>query len=212
MEKQTIICIGRQYGSGGREIGEKIAAQLGVVCYDKLLLQKTAQSSGLALSAVEDNDEKPIGLSSLVSCNFFADTAAISSVFYSERQRVYKAQQKIILDLAHRGSCVMIGRCASSSLRSAGFDVLSVFVYADEKDRVNRIAARNGIDLKTAKQKMKKIDRMRRKYFDFYSDTQWGQPESYDLMVSSSYCGIDGCVALIEQMLSDRKAKETSDE
>ena len=86
-----IICIGRQYGSGGREIGEKLAEKLGVLCYDKLLIQQAARESGMAVSAISAGDELPIGLSSMVSGNPFADSVAMSEAFYSVRQNVYQA-------------------------------------------------------------------------------------------------------------------------
>ena len=110
---------------------------------------------------------------------------------------MFSAERDAVLEIADRGPCVMIGRCASSILRSAERDVLSVFIYADDDDRVRRIARRNGIDAKAALRKMQKIDRMRRRYFDFYSDTPWGEPASYDLMLSSSCYGIDGTAEVI---------------
>lgn len=200
--KHTMICIGRQYGSGGREIGEKLAARLGLVCYDKLLIQKSAADAGITEQTVAENEELPIGLSDMVSGNPFADSAALTATFYSEKQKVYEAERKTILELAARGSCVMIGRCASSILRDAGYDVLSVFVYADPEDRAKRIAARNGMTEKAAIRRAEKTDRLRKKYFDFYSDTPWGEPESYDLMISSSRYGIDGAADVIAKAFS----------
>ena len=192
-----IICIGREYGSGGREIGEKLAKVLQIPYYDKLLLQKVASENGLALSAVEREDERPIDFSALSSGNIFADSASISTAFYSQQQLVYDAQQKAVLDLAKNGSAVIIGRCASSVLRAAGIPVLSVFIYADEEEKIPRIAKRNQITEKAATRRMHKMDKMRRKFFDFYSDTPWGAPSSYDLMISSSRYGVDGAVEVI---------------
>lgn len=197
-----IICIGREYGSGGREIGEKLAKDLGVPYYDKLLLKEVAKQHGLSLSAVEREDERPIDFSSLSSGNIFADSASISTAFYSQQQLVYEAEQQTVLDIAKKGSCVIIGRCASSILRAAGIPVLSVFVYADVEDKVPRIAKRNDITEKLARRRMHKIDKMRRKFFDFYSDTPWGLPESYDFMISSSRYGVDGVVTMIEKAIT----------
>ena len=199
--RDTIICIGRQYGSGGREVGQKLAQELGVPYYDKLLLQQAAQRQGIALHAVEQHDEKPVGLSSMGAGNLFADQAALTTAFYSQEQRVYEAQRQTILDLAGQGSCVIIGRCAASVLRSAGANCLSVFIYGDEDDKLERIARRNGIDRKAAARRRQKMDRMRRRYVDFYSDTPWGDPSSYDLMISTSHCGIQGAVQLIQKAL-----------
>ena len=141
-------------------------------------------------------DEKPVGAGQFLSGNVFADSASIGSTFYSESQIIYDVEQETILKVAEQGPCVIIGRCASSILRGKK-NVLSVFIYADEADRVARIASRNRLDEPQARARMRKTDRMRRRYFDFYADTQWGDPESYDVMLSSSYYGVDGCVEMI---------------
>lgn len=202
--KGTIICIGRQYGSGGREIGEKLAKNLGVVCYDKLLIRQAAKDSGLSTDIIENDEERPIGLCEVVSGNPFADSALLGATFYSEKQRVFEAESKAISEIAEKGPCIIIGRCASSILRGAGYDVLSVFVYADMDDRAKRIAERNGIGIKEAIRKAEKVDRMRKKYFDFYSDTPWGEHASYDLMISSSRYGIDGTADVIGKAVADK--------
>lgn len=202
--KNAIICIGRQYGSGGREIGETLAKRLGVTCYDKLLIKQAAKEGGFSEEIVAENDEQPIGLSEMVSGNPFADSVSLCETFYSEKQRVFEAESKAILEIASKGPCVIIGRCASSILRGAGYDVLSVFIYADRDDRAARIARRNGIDMKAAARKAEKIDRVRKKYFDFYSDTPWGEPSSYDLMISSSRYGIDGTADVLVNAVKDK--------
>ena len=192
-----IICIGRQYGSGGREVGEKLAERLGVTCYDKLLLKQAAKEGGVSLGEVERQDEKPVSASAFLSGNVFADSASIGGAFYSQSQLVYDAEKKAILDAADQGGCVIIGRCASAILRGAGEHPLSVFIYADPADRTRRIAARNGLDERRAMHRAQKIDRMRKHHFDFYADTLWGEPASYDLMLSSSEYGITGAAEVI---------------
>lgn len=206
--KNQIICIGRQYGSGGREIGERVAKELKITCYDKLLLSQSSKESQIPLTMVEYNDERPIEPSLMISGNVFADAAAFSESFYSEREKVFEAQRKTIIEIAEKAPCVIIGRCASSILRSVDVNVLSVLVYADDNDRIGRIAERNKIDFKNAERKMHKIDRMRKRYFDFYSDTLWGEPASYDIMISSSKYGIDSTSEIIRRIASssaDRK-------
>ncbi|MDO4385207.1 MAG: cytidylate kinase-like family protein [Clostridia bacterium] len=202
--KNAIICIGRQYGSGGREIGETLAKRLGVTCYDKLLIKQAAKEGGFSEAVVAENDEQPIGLSEMVSGNPFADSVSLCETFYSEKQRVFEAESKAILEIASKGPCVIIGRCASSILRGAGYDVLSMFIYADRDDRAARIARRNGMDIKAAARKAEKVDRVRKKYFDFYSDTPWGEPSSYDLMISSSRYGIDGTADILANAVKDK--------
>lgn len=125
--ERTIICISRQYGSGGREIGEAVAKKLGIPCYDKCLIQKAAQEAGLSETAVAEYDEKGEDFGIAVSGNPFADTAALGEAFYSEEARVFEAERRVILELAEKGDCVIIGRCASAILRAAGYRPLSVF-------------------------------------------------------------------------------------
>ena len=201
--KNTIFCIGRQYGSGGREVAELLAQHLGIPCYDKLLIQQTACESGLSETIIAREEEKPLVLDYTMSGNPFADSAYLDAAFYSAPQRIFEAERQTILDIASKGSCVIVGRCASSILRGQDYPVLSVFVYADEDDRIRRIADRNGLDAKAALRKMQKVDRLRRRYFDFYSDTPWGEPASYDLMISSSRYGMNGAARLIEQCGGD---------
>ena len=112
--ERTIICISRQYGSGGREIGEAVAKKLGIPCYDKCLIQKAAQEAGLSETAVAEYDEKGEDFGIAVSGNPFADTAALGEAFYSEEARVFEAERRAILKLAETGDCVIIGRRASA--------------------------------------------------------------------------------------------------
>ena len=204
MEKM-VICIGRQYGSGGREIGEAVAKKLGIACYDKCLIQKAAREAGLSESAVAEYDERGEEPEFAVSGNPFADSAALCEAFYSEEAQVFDAERRVILELAQKESCVVIGRCASAILRSAGLHPLSVFIYADAADRAKRIAARNLLGEKQAMHKAQKVDRMRKRHFDFYADTLWGEPESYDLMLSSGEYGIDGAAEIIARAAALRK-------
>lgn len=200
MERHITVCIGRRYGSGGREVGELVAQKLGVTCYDKLLIQKAAKESGMDQGFLERNDEKLTGDVILpFSGNCFADAADMSNLFYSAGDSAFEAEKRTIEDIADQGSSVIIGRCASSIL--AGREgVLSMFLYAREEDRIARIAERNGLSRHAARERMDKMDRMRRRYFDFYSMTDWGKPESYDLMLSTSALGIPGAAELIADL------------
>ena len=165
MEKQ-LICISRQYGSGGREIGEAVAKKLGLPCYDKCLITQAAQKSGLPEGIVAEYDERGENLGFAISGNPFADSATLAETFYSDQARVFDAERRVILELAAQGGCVIIGRCASAILRGAGEHPLSVFIYADPADRTRRIAARNGLDERRAMHRAQKIDRMRKHHFD----------------------------------------------
>lgn len=201
-----IICIGREYGSGGREIGQKLAEALGVTCYDKLLIKKAAQLSGMSESFISSEDESPLSTAGLMSGNAFADSVSMGQAFYSGSQMAYAAEKKAIEDIASNGSCVIVGRCASSILRQSG--ALSVFIYAGADDKVRRVMQRNDLGEKESRMRIRRVDRLRRHYFDFYADTGWGERESYDLMLSSSALGMEGCVEAILAALSSGKAGE----
>lgn len=201
---KKIICIGREYGSGGREIGERLSEALKIPCYDKLLIKKAALESGLSEDFISKTEESPIKSIQFLSGNPYADIAGIGNTFYSDGQMAYNAEAAVIRQLSDQGPCVIIGRCASSILPKESR--LSVFIYADEDDKIKRVMERNQIGEKEAVHRIKHINRMRRQFFDFYSDTAWGHPTSYDMMLSSSSFGIDGCVKLIMETLEKTEA------
>ena len=199
------ICIGRQYGSGGREVGELLAKRLGIPCYDKLLVTQAAEESGLDAEHMSKIEERSDGTGWLLSGNTFADSISLANAFYTPSQRVFDAQQKTIERLAKKGDSVMIGRCASDILGKDG--CYSVFIYAGDDTRLARIMERNDLNAKTAAQRMRRVDRMRKQYFDFYAGTRWGHPESYDLMLDSQRNGVEGCAEIILAGLRQWEAK-----
>ena len=123
---KKIICIGREYGSGGREIGEKLSRTLGIPCYDKLLIKKAALESGLSSDFISKKEESPINSIQFLSGNPYADIASIGNTFYSESQMAYTAEEDVIKKISKQGPCVIIGRCASSIIPKE--DQLSVFI------------------------------------------------------------------------------------
>ena len=203
MNKNYTICIGRQYGSGGREVGELVAKKLGIVCYDKLLIQEAARNSGMDQKYLEQHDENMSDCLLPFSGNCFADTADMSGMFYFAGDQAYNAQKQTILSIADRESSVIIGRCASAILDKKP-NVLSVFLYGNEADCVARIGSRNGLGEKAARERMEKVNRMRRRYFNFYAMTEWGKPESYDAMLSTSTLGTQGCADAIVYLLEKK--------
>lgn len=211
MKEQFTVCIGRQYGSGGREVGELVAKKLGVTCYDKLLIQKAAKDSGMDEQYLAGHEERLTDLLLPISGNCFADTADMSGIFYSAGDNAYHAEKKAILAIAEGESSVMIGRCASSILAGRP-GTLSVFLYGSEQDCIARIAQRNRLSERAARERMERINRMRRRYFNFYSMTEWGRPESYDLMLSTSGLGLEGCADAICDVLKRKLELEADHE
>ena len=200
MTEITIMCIGREYGSGGREIGEKLGKKLGIPCYDKVLLKQTAIDSGLAQSLFENADEKRTSwiLNGFCSGNPTADAAMITSMDYLTNDSLFFMQSRTIQKLAGEGSCIFIGRCAESILSNRD-DLLSVFIHGDKEDRIERIMKRQNIDWKRAESLMNRIDKRRAGYYNYYSDIKWGRSASYDMSISSSKFGIEGTVNMIAE-------------
>lgn len=186
-------------------MGEKLARKLRVPCYDKLLIQQELAKDGVSGPISGRLDEKPPV--AMLSGNLFADTAAVMQNFYYADGQAACAVQKTLRRLALEQSCVIIGRCASVLL--SGLPMLSVFLYADDSDCLRRIAERNRLSEEEARKRFRQMNRLRRQYYEFYSETRWGRPESYDLMLSSSALGITGCVELIAESLSYRKAVDS---
>lgn len=202
MEKtNTIITIGRQFGSAGREIGYKVAKDLGIKLYDKEMLARAAKESGLCEELFETHDEKPTNsfLYSLVM-----DTYSLgytnSYVDMPINHKVFLAQFDAIKKLAGEGPCVMVGRCADYALADWK-DCFSVFVHADFDWRINRIAAKYNKSPKEARDIITKTDKSRASYYNYYTNKKWGSAKSYNLCIDSSKYGIDNTVkAIIESI------------
>ena len=203
----TIITIGRQFGSGGHVIGERLAKELGIPFYDKELLERAAKESGLCKEIFENQDERPTNsfLYSLVmdSYSYGYNSSVINDMPIN--QKVFLAQFESIRSLAKEGPCVIIGRCADYALEDDP-NLLSVFIHADLNQRVSRIAQLYDISDNKAKDRIKKNDKSRASYYNYYSSKEWGDVGSYHLSLDSSVFGIDGCVELIKQAMASKEA------
>lgn len=197
MKHGTIITIGRQCGSGGHEIGLKLAEKLGIPYYDKELLRLAAEKSGIAPENFELYDEVPTSslLYSLSLGNYGFTTHHMDMPIH---QKIFLAQFETIQELADKGeSCVILGRCADYALARRE-QVVTVFVRADPKARVQRLVSQySDLNEKKAADQMVKTDRRRANYHNFYAETRWGSSDSYDLVVDSLKLGIDNTVSLI---------------
>ena len=202
MTNNLIITIGRQYGSGGREIGEKLAQKLGIAFYNNELITMAANKSGMAHNVVGEADEK--------ATNSLLYTLAMGSSFFNGNagiafdmplnDKLFVTQSDIIKDLAEKSPAVFIGRCADYVLRERE-DVLSVFVHAPLEARVKRICDLRGISRQEAEKLIIRSDRKRANYYQHYTDWTWGAASTYHLSIDSSLTGIDGGVVMIETML-----------
>lgn len=196
MAQQLYITIGRQFGSGGREIGKKVAQALGIPYYDKELLKVAAEKSGLSHEFLSNYDEKPTN-SFLYSLVMGQQNVLSGMRGTTVEQLASQAQRDAVLSVAEQGSCVIVGRCADYILRDQP-GLVRVFICADDDSRIARICQRDGLDEKEAREKMKKMDKARAAYYAFHADREWSAADSYDLCINSSRRGID---AAVEQIL-----------
>lgn len=198
---ETYITIGRQFGSGGRETGKKVAQALGIPYYDKELLAVAAKESGLSHQFLQDYDEKPT--SSFLYSLVMGQSALMGGPQgLTVDQMAIKAQREAVLSVADKGSCVIVGRCADYILRDKP-GLIRVFISADHDSRVQRICHRDGVTEKEAEENMRKFDKARASYYSFHTDRKWNDASNYDLCINSSRKGID---AAVEQILQFIKA------
>ena len=204
MKKDYVITIGRQLGSGGRIIGEKLAAQLGISFYDKELIQIASQESGLGKEYFEQADEKK-GYSIFGGLFGLRGTMADEpfSTYYLNNETLFKIQSDVIRKLADKGSCLFVGRCADYVL-TENPSCLNIFVSADINDRIKRIAELQKMTTEKAKDYIEKTDKKRAGYYNYFSNKVWGVADSYHLCVNSSVLGIDETVNLIRLFASKR--------
>lgn len=199
-----IVCVGRKYGSGGREIGEHLAERLGVPCYDKLLIKKTAAESGLSEDFIRQEEETPAQSRWFLSGNAFADSAALSEAFYSGSQMIYDAEQKVIRQLAEKGPCVIVGRNADYILKDRK-DVLNVFLHADIPHRVERVLEANP-DEKNPEGRIAARDKRRRLNYQHYTGRTWAMSQNYHICLDTSVLGYEQCAEIILNAV--KKSKE----
>ena len=200
----TVITIGRQFGSAGREIGEKVAAHFGIKCYDKELLSRAAKDSGFCEEMIKSHDERPTNsfLYNLVMDTYSFGYNASSFVDMPISHKVFLAQFDTIKQIASEGPCVIVGRCADYALSE--FDnCINFFIYADEEAKVKRLVDKYEISEEKALDLMKKKDKQRQSYYNYYSDKKWGRADTYDFCLNSAKLGIEGTVKLITQIVED---------
>ena len=197
--KKLIITISRQYGSGGREIGDKVAAALGIPLYDKDIITAAAHDGELSEEVRGRIDETAANslLYTLAMGSNVLGTAAHFGYRMPLNDKLFLLQSDVIRNYAKMGSCVIVGRCADYVLRDEA-NILRLFIYADVDHRQERIKERHPevkpghiIDV------MNKTDKRRSSYYNFYTGNKWGKLDNYDMAINSSSLGIDGAVSAI---------------
>lgn len=189
-----VITIGRQFGSGGREIGKRLAKKLDIPFYDKDLIKITSQRLGYKKEFVQEKDEKR---------SFFSSSGIYISrlgEYYqmSPEDKVFIELGNVIKELAEQGPCVIVGRCADYILKDVGS--INLYIYAPIKNRIERkmaIEADNSITYEEMEKAVLSVDKQRRKYYEYYTDKVWGSSSNYNLCIDSSKLGINGAVDIL---------------
>lgn len=197
---RAVITIGRQYGSGGRQIGQEIAKYFGIKCYDKELLEHAANDSGICKELFEHQDEKPTNsfLYSLVMDTYSFGYSSNAFTDMPMNHKIFLAQFDAIKKLAGQGPCVMVGRCADYALADMK-NCFSVFIHADLDWRIQRIAQKHEKRSNEAKDMIVKTDKSRASYYNYYTNKKWGEAAGYNLCIDSSKFGIENSTkAIIE--------------
>jgi cytidylate kinase len=193
MNRKIIITISRTFGSGGHDIGQKLARELEIPFYDKNLLKMMSDKTGISEEGLENADEKLL--------NRFIDPYSIATgQDYGTNTYLYKVQKQLIRDLADKSSCVIVGRLADWILRGNP-DLLRVFIMAPDLYRVKRIMEQEQINEKQAEKLIRQMDKLRKNYYSFFTDGRWNSMENKDIVINSALRGIDGTVDILKAVV-----------
>lgn len=200
MADNMVLCIARQFGSGGREIGLALAEVLGLRFYDRELLKAAADKSGILQELFEKSDEKPVR--SLAAGSVLPGVPAKATSYadyisYMPNDQMQAVIADVIREAASDGPCVIIGRCADYILRGHK-NAVSIYIHADLEKRVHRIARLHNLDEDAARALVRKTDRARANYYSYYTDQSWGAGDSYHLAIDAGRLGTQAAVTLLQ--------------
>lgn len=187
-----IITLCREYGAGGHSVGQRVAAELGIEFYDKDIIRDSAEELGIDPALLEAEEEAITKRDAILR--------SITPLSYDQKDAMYGAESDVILKLAAKGPCLILGRCADAVLRAAGVPSLDVFLFADEEHRAARVGELIGNkDEAVIRRTMKKTDQARHAYYHHYTGKTWGDLRNFHLSLDSGMLGYDTCVRLIEE-------------
>ena len=190
--KNRVITISREFGSGGRTVGWETAQKLGIPCYDQELLQHLAAKSGFTEEYVKEQGEyAPYG--------GWLNALAGRTNGLTNQDQLWVLQRRMILELAEKSSCVIVGRCADYILRDAA-DCLTVFIHADMAQRAKRIVEVYGQREEAPEKRLRDKDKRRASYYQFYTDMEWGDARNYHISLDSGVLGIEKCVGILTEL------------
>ena len=198
-----IITIGRQYGSGGRRLAKMLSEHFNIPLYDKDLINRVSEETGIAGEFFKKVDEQPSdSFFSMILNSFSYGNSCNCADSVLSGNSLFCMQSKVIRNIAAEGDCIFVGRCADYILRDRE-DVLSIFVTADLDDRVKRVAEYEVISEQSAKGVIEKADKTRAAYYDFYTEKKWGVAGSYDICLNSSKIGLENCKQIVTQIIDN---------
>ena len=189
--KNRIITISREFGSGGRYIGEETAKKLGIAYYDKEIIAKTAEATGFSQDFIEKKGEYSPTKSLFAYAFVGRDSLGSSTDDY-----LYKVQRDIIMELAEREPCVIVGRCADYILKDRE-DCINIFLHGEKKEKIERIQEICQVSPAEAEKRIKDMDKKRSVHYKYYTDREWGNVKNYALTLNSSVLGYEKCIELI---------------
>ncbi len=201
MKNNTIITISREYGSGGRIIGQKLSEKLGIPFYDNELITLAAERSGINEEYFKEVDSMPKS-SIILSLSVLSPSTEVYGMPLNEK--IFLTQSKVIHEVAEEGSCVIVGRCADFVLENNP-NVVNVFIHSSMSNRIKRVKEVYGDKVHdNVESYIKKIDRRRASYYSFFTDKSWGKANNYSLVLNSDQIGIDNCVDMIIEYINKR--------
>lgn len=192
-----VITISREFGSGGRTVGKLVAEKLSIPCYDQEIIQKIAQESGYCEEFIAEKSEH--------SHSKFRNNPFAFRDYYgnSIQDKIWLAQLKAIVEVANKGPCVIVGRCADFILDGTA-DLLKVFIHADNKTRAQRIVEQYGESDQSPEKRLKEKDKRRAAYYQVNTDKKWGDMKNYDISLSTSSLGIEKCADIIVEVYKSK--------
>lgn len=210
MKTPIILTIGRQFGSGGREIGERIARELDLAFYDKQLLEIAAEESDIAKELFETHDERPTSsLLYTLAMDLYAMRYPTSiQADMPLNHKIFLAQFHAIQKIGKKGNCVLVGRCSDYALADQK-NAVHVFIRADLDDRVRRVADTMDISRGKARELIMKEDKKRASYYNYFTSNKWGMAEHYHCCLDSSLLGIEGTVHVLKEMLEWKRSRQS---
>lgn len=203
-----VITIGREFGSGGKYIGEKLAEELGIKLYDKEILSKASEEMGIDLEILETIDEKQEqSFWYTYAMSMYSSQESIENLSeVPSNEKLFIEQAKIIEELAEKEDCIIIGRCSNIILKNKP-NVLNIFVYASDMNfKINRkMKYGNFKDIYEAEKMIETTDKERAKYYNYYTNKEWGNKDDFDLLIDTSKIGVDNTVKLIKDYINLKK-------